>query len=149
MICLQGATYSRVIISSLCGCTPFQTKLIFMLSVMSINRYCRIWGADNPHVVVEKPLHPESDCLVWVVEWLVQNEDDNVIVNGMRRREIPTDFLWLLYDLDLEELYFQQNAATCYTSPATIDLLSTKFVIVVSAISETFLGHRVAAIWRR
>ena len=38
------------------------------------------------------------------------------------------DFLWLqLQDIDISQVYFQQDGATCHTATETLDLLKTKF----------------------
>lgn len=37
-----------------------------------VKENCLIWGSENPHVIVEKPIHPESDSLVWISErWII------------------------------------------------------------------------------
>ncbi|GFX54839.1 transposable element Tc3 transposase [Trichonephila clavipes] len=67
---------------------------------------CRIWSEANPQVYVETPLHPET-LTVWCALWdggiLLQNDEGH------------------------NELWFQQDGATCHTARATIDLLEDTF----------------------
>ena len=50
-----------------------------------------------------------------------------VSVNGLRYRTIINEFLWPeLEDMDVDDVYFQQNDATCHTSGETIGLLREK-----------------------
>lgn len=58
-----------------------------------------------------------------------QNEvGDSVTVNGERYRQMLTNFLWPNLDaLDLEDMWFQQDGATCHTAHQTIAILQEKF----------------------
>ncbi|GFY21316.1 putative transposable element [Trichonephila clavipes] len=48
--------------------------------------------------------------------------------NGDRYRAMITNFfIPELNNHDVQELWFQQDGATCHTAPATIDLLEDKF----------------------
>ncbi|GFV76162.1 heat shock 70kDa protein 8 [Trichonephila clavipes] len=50
------------------------------------------------------------------------------VVNGDRYRAIITNFfIPELNNHDVQELWFQQDGATCHTAPATIDLLKDTF----------------------
>jgi hypothetical protein len=50
-----------------------------------------------------------------------------VTVNGERYRNMITEFLWPQLDgMDLEDMWFQQDGATCHTARETIDLLREK-----------------------
>ncbi|GFV22338.1 putative DD41D transposase [Trichonephila clavipes] len=52
----------------------------------------------------------------------------NVTVNGDRYRAVITDFfIPELNNHDVQELWFQQDGATCHTALATIDLLKDTF----------------------
>lgn len=62
---------------------------------------CRIWGRDNPHVIVQKPMHPLR-VTVWCGFWAAgvigpyffEDIDGNAVtVNGQRYRDMVTDFL--------------------------------------------------------
>ncbi|GFX54562.1 transposable element Tcb1 transposase [Trichonephila clavipes] len=91
---------------------------------------CRIWSEANPQVYVETPLHPEK-LTVWCASWaggiigpyfFKNDEGDNVTVNGDRYRAMITNFfIPELNNHDVQELWFQQDGATCHTARATID----------------------------
>ncbi|GFT57795.1 hypothetical protein TNCV_4865461 [Trichonephila clavipes] len=52
----------------------------------------------------------------------------NVTVNGDRYRAMITNFfIPELNNQDVQELWFQQDGATCHTARATIDLLKDTF----------------------
>ncbi|GFT74407.1 uncharacterized protein TNCV_539391 [Trichonephila clavipes] len=97
---------------------------------------CRIWSEANPQVYVETPLHPEK-LTVWGALWaggiigpyfFKNDEGHNVTVNGDRDRAMITNFF--IPDLnnhDVQELWFQQDGATCYTAHVTIHLLKDTF----------------------
>ncbi|GFU51833.1 putative DD41D transposase [Trichonephila clavipes] len=97
---------------------------------------CRIWSEANPQVYVETPLHPEK-LTVWCALWaggiigpyfFKNDEGHNVTVNGDRYRAMITNFfIPELSNHDFQELWFQQDGATCHTAHATIDLLKDTF----------------------
>ncbi|GFV02731.1 hypothetical protein TNCV_1060371 [Trichonephila clavipes] len=93
---------------------------------------CRIWSEANPQVYVETPLHPEK-LIVWCALRLVESffkndEGHNVTVNGDRYRAMVTNFfIPELNNHVVQELWFQQDGATCHTARATIDLLKDTF----------------------
>ncbi|GFV09804.1 DUF4817 domain-containing protein [Trichonephila clavipes] len=97
---------------------------------------CRIWSEANPEVYVETPLHPEK-LTVWCALWaggiigpyfFKNDEGHNVTVNGDRYRAMITNFfIPELNNHDVQELWFQQDGATCHTARATIDLLKDTF----------------------
>ncbi|GFW37652.1 hypothetical protein TNCV_415381 [Trichonephila clavipes] len=90
----------------------------------------------NPQVYVETPLHPEK-LTVWCALWaggiigpyfFKNDEGHNVTVNGDRYRAMITNFfIPELNNHDVQELWFQQECATCHTARATIDLLKDTF----------------------
>ena len=56
------------------------------------------------------------------------NEGIRITVNGDRYRTMMNDFfIENMEGIDLEEMWFQQDGATCHTANATVDLLKTKF----------------------
>ncbi|GFW83110.1 putative transposase [Trichonephila clavipes] len=67
----------------------------------------------------------------WWNHWsvLLQNDEGhNVTVNGDRYRDMITNFfIPELNNHDVQELWFQQDGATCHTARATIDLLKDTF----------------------
>ncbi|GFX67719.1 putative transposable element [Trichonephila clavipes] len=97
---------------------------------------CRIGSEPNPQVYVETPLHPEK-LTVWCALWdggiigpyfFKNDEGHNVTVNGDRYRAMITNFLIPeLNNLHVQELWFQQDGATCHTARATIDSLKNTF----------------------
>ncbi|GFU74941.1 transposable element Tc3 transposase [Trichonephila clavipes] len=97
---------------------------------------CRIWSEANPQVYVETPLHP-GKMTVWCASWaggiispyfFKNDEGHNVTVNGDRYRAMITNFfIPELNNHDVQELWFQQDGATCHTARATIDLLKNTF----------------------
>ncbi|GFT91296.1 putative DD41D transposase [Trichonephila clavipes] len=97
---------------------------------------CRIWSEANPQVYVETPLHPEK-LTVWCALWaggiigpyfFKNDEGHNVTVNGDRYRAMITNFfIPELNNHDVQELWFQQDGATCHTARDTIDLLKDTF----------------------
>ncbi|GFU67844.1 uncharacterized protein TNCV_39921 [Trichonephila clavipes] len=91
---------------------------------------CRIWSEAIPQVYVETPLHPEkltAWCALWaggIIDpyFFKNNEGHNVTVNGDRYRAMITNFfIPELNNHDVQELWFQQDGATCHTACATID----------------------------
>ncbi|GFV95428.1 uncharacterized protein TNCV_4574301 [Trichonephila clavipes] len=96
----------------------------------------RIWSEANPQVYVKTPLHPEK-LTVWCALWAYgiigpyffkNDEGHNVTVNGDRYRAMITNFfIPELNNHDVQELWFQQDGATCHTARATIDLLKDTF----------------------
>ncbi|GFU54728.1 DUF4817 domain-containing protein [Trichonephila clavipes] len=84
----------------------------------------------------KKPLHPEK-LTVWCALWaggmigpycFKNDEGHNVTVNGDRYRAMITNFfIPELNNQDVQELWFQQDGATCHTARATIDLLKDTF----------------------
>ncbi|GFT11492.1 transposable element Tcb2 transposase [Trichonephila clavipes] len=97
---------------------------------------CRIWSEANPQVYVETPLHVEK-LTVWCALWaggiigpyFFKNDGGhNVTVNGDRYRAMITNFfIPELNNHDVQDLWFQQDGATCHTARATIDLLKDTF----------------------
>ncbi|GFW12545.1 uncharacterized protein TNCV_817971 [Trichonephila clavipes] len=95
---------------------------------------CRIWSEANPQVYVETPLHPEK-LTVWNTLWAggiispyFFKNDEGVTVNGDRYRAMITNFfIPELNNHDVQELWFQQDGATCHTARAIIDLWKDTF----------------------
>ncbi|GFX69213.1 transposable element Tc3 transposase [Trichonephila clavipes] len=91
----------------------------------------------NPQVYVETPLHPEEKLTIWCALWaggiigpyfFKNDEGHNVTVNGDRYRAMITNFfIPELNNHDVQELWFQQDGATCHPARATIDLLKDMF----------------------
>ncbi|GFU62121.1 uncharacterized protein TNCV_2428261 [Trichonephila clavipes] len=114
----------------------FRDQAHFWLNGYVNKQNCRIWSEANPQVYVETPLHPEK-LTVWCALWaggmigpyfFKNDEGHNVTVNGDRyRAKITNFFIPELNNHDVQELWFQQDGATCHTARATIDLLKDTF----------------------
>ncbi|GFX04061.1 putative transposable element [Trichonephila clavipes] len=114
----------------------FNDEAHFWLNGYVNKQNCRIWSEANPQVYVETPLHPEK-LTVWCALWaggiigpyfFKNDEGHNVTVNGDRYRAMITNFfIPELNNHGVQELWFQQDGATCHTARATIDLLKDTF----------------------
>ncbi|GFT26738.1 transposable element Tc3 transposase [Trichonephila clavipes] len=114
----------------------FSDETHFWLNGYVNKQNCRIWSEANPQVYVKTPLHPEK-LTVWCALWaggiigpyfFKNDEGHNVAVNGDRYRAmIANFFIPELNDHDVQELWFQQDGATCHTARAAIDLLKDTF----------------------
>ncbi|GFW77563.1 transposable element Tc3 transposase [Trichonephila clavipes] len=114
----------------------FSDEAHFWLNGYVNKQNCRIWREANPQVYVETPLHPEK-LTVWCALWaggiiglyfFKNDEGHNVTVNGDWYRAMITNFfIPELSNHDVQELWFQQDGATCHTARATIDLLKDTF----------------------
>ncbi|GFU19496.1 transposable element Tcb2 transposase [Trichonephila clavipes] len=112
----------------------FSDEAHFWLNGYVNKQNCRIWSEANPQVYVETPLHPEK-LTVWCALWaggiigpyfFKNDESHNVTDNGDRYRAMIT-FIPELNNHDVQELWFQQDGATCHTARTTIDLLKDTF----------------------
>ncbi|GFW28834.1 transposable element Tcb2 transposase [Trichonephila clavipes] len=114
----------------------FSDEAHFWLNGYVNKQNCRIWSEANPQVYVETPLHSEK-LTVWCALWaggiigpyfFKNDEGHNVTGNGDRYRAMITNFfIPELNNHDVQELWFQQDGATCHTARATIDLLKDTF----------------------
>ncbi|GFX88994.1 putative DD41D transposase [Trichonephila clavipes] len=114
----------------------FSDEAHFWLNGYVNKQNCRFWSEVNPQVYVETPLHPEK-LTVWCALWaggiigpyfFKKDEGHNITVNGDRYRAMITNlFIPELNNHDFQELWFQQDGATCHTARATIDLLKDTF----------------------
>ncbi|GFV32840.1 putative DD41D transposase [Trichonephila clavipes] len=114
----------------------FSDEAPFWFNCYVNKQNCRIWSEANPQVYVETPLHPEK-LTVWCALWaggiigsyfFKNDEGHNVTVTDDRYRAMITNFFTPeLNNHDAQELWFQQDGATCHTVRATIDLLKDTF----------------------
>ncbi|GFU82401.1 DUF4817 domain-containing protein [Trichonephila clavipes] len=114
----------------------FSDEAHFWLNGYVNKQNCRIWSEANPQVYVETPLHSEK-LTVWCALWaggiigpyfFKNDEGHNVTVNGDRYRAMITNFfISELNNHDVQELWFQQDGATCHKARATINLLKDTF----------------------
>ncbi|GFU54726.1 DUF4817 domain-containing protein [Trichonephila clavipes] len=93
----------------------FSDEEHFWLNGYVNKQNCHIWSEANPQVYVETPLHPEK-LTVWCALWAGGIIGPYCFKN----------------DEGHNELWFQQDGATCHTARATIDLLK-----------DTFGDHRI------
>ncbi|GFW34592.1 uncharacterized protein TNCV_952201 [Trichonephila clavipes] len=91
----------------------FSDEAHFWLNGYVNKQNCRIWSEANPQVYVETPLHPEK-LTVWCVLWA-----GGIIASYFFKNDEGHN--------DVQELWFQQDGATCHTARATIDLLKDTF----------------------
>ncbi|GFU43181.1 putative transposable element [Trichonephila clavipes] len=114
----------------------FSDKAHFWLNGYVNKQNCRIWSEANPQVYVETPLHPEKltvFCALWagriIGPYFFKNDvGHKVTVNGDRYRAMITNFFIPEFNNhDVQELWFQQDGATCHTAPAKTDLLKDTF----------------------
>ncbi|GFW40248.1 transposable element Tc3 transposase [Trichonephila clavipes] len=109
----------------------FSDEAPFWLNGYVNKQNCRIWSEANPQMSKHRYIQ-KTDCLVSFLSAggiLLQNDEGhNVTVNGDRYRAMITNFfIPELNNHDVQELWFQQDDATCHTARATIDLLKDTF----------------------
>lgn len=114
----------------------FSDEAHFWLNGFVNKQNCRIWSEANPREILETPLHPEK-ITVWCGFWsggiigpyFFENEQGRAVtVNGERYRRMIRNFLWpRLQEIDLANIFFQQDGATCHTARETLDLLAENF----------------------
>ncbi|GFW40521.1 uncharacterized protein TNCV_2834291 [Trichonephila clavipes] len=114
----------------------FSDEAHFWLNGYDNKEKCRIWSEANPQVYVETPLHPEKLTVSYALwagaiigpYFFKKDEGHNVTVNGDRYRALITNlFIPELNNHDVQELWLQQDGATCHADRATIDLLKDTF----------------------
>ena len=104
---------------------------------------------------IEKPLFPQREtvwCGLWagviMTPYFFENEAGAAdSVNGLRYRTIINEFLWpKLEDMDVNDVYFQQDSASSHTSGETFGLLREKFpgrMISQTGITIGFRDHAI------
>ncbi|GFS48818.1 hypothetical protein TNCV_4240741 [Trichonephila clavipes] len=91
------------------------------------------FGVKLIHKCMSKHRYIQKNSLFGALYGLVESffkndEGHNVTVNGDRYRAMITNFfIPELNNHDVQELWFQQDGATCHTARATIDLLKDTF----------------------
>lgn len=114
----------------------FSDEAHFWLNGFVNKQNCRIWAKNHPQMILEQPLHL-AKLTVWcgfhaggvIGPYFFLNEQDNTVtVNGERYRAMLTGYFWHeLNRMDLTNMWFQQDGATCHTANETINLLKQKF----------------------
>ena len=71
----------------------------------------------------------KQNCRIGGSDYFFENKARAAVsVNGLRYRTMINEFLWPeLEDMDMDDVYLQQDGATCHTSGETIGLLREKF----------------------
>lgn len=114
----------------------FSDEAHFSLGGYVNKQNCRIWGSENPHSIVEVPLHPQK-VTVWCALWsggvigpyfFEDDQGATVTVNSERYGRMLTDFFWHeIEGMDLADKWFQQDGATSHTTRDNRALLQEKF----------------------
>ena len=87
-------------------------------------------------MLLETPLHTQKVTVWWGFHaggvigpyFFVDENDHHVTANGERYRAMLEDYLWSeLDDLDINDMWFQQDGTTSHTARVTIDLWKGKF----------------------
>lgn len=106
----------RIIAHSSIGCSH-ERNLLFHHS-LSLQRGFRVKGVICPH--------------------FIKNESGNAVtVTGERYRKLITNFLWPnLDDIDVSDVWFQQDGTACHGVRGTIQLLCGKFYVRVISRNE-------------
>ena len=103
--------------------TIFSDEAHFDLGAYVNKQICLTWGTENPHAYIEKPTQPKR-VTVWCRFWsrgiigpfFFENEQ----VNGDRYRAMLNEFLFTkIEEKDIDNIWFQQDDATCHTTKAT------------------------------
>ena len=112
-------------------------------------QHCRIWGTENPNAYIEKPTYPKR-VTVWCGFWsrgiigpfFFENEHgEAVTVNGDRYRAMLNEFLFTkIKEEIIDNIWFQQDGATCHTAEATLDVLRSLF-------EHRIISHRADVVW--
>ncbi|GFU29572.1 putative transposable element [Trichonephila clavipes] len=85
---------------------------------------CKAVSTVATFVFIMNALPDHFLCHGLVESFFKNDEGHNVTVNGDRYRAMITNFFFPeLNNHDVQELWFQQDGATCHTARATIDLL--------------------------
>lgn len=116
---------------------------------------CRIWGSENPHVTIEKPMYSQK-VRVWCGFWsgdiigpfFFENEQGAAVrVNGERYRAMLNEFLFpKVEEYDMDDNWFQQDGATNHTTNITVEPLGTVFENPIISRNSEVNGRLGAAI---
>ncbi|KAK0166333.1 hypothetical protein PV328_004759 [Microctonus aethiopoides] len=122
--------------------TDFSNKIIFSNEAHFhldgfVNRQnCRIWGSEDPRVIVEKQMHSQR-VTVWCGFWsggiigpfFFENASGQAItVDGARYHDMIIHyFIPKLQNINTDDMWFQQDDAICHTARETIQLLHGSF----------------------
>ena len=100
----------------------------------------RIWGTGNPHAYIEKPTHPKL-----VTVWL------RILALALRKWALRGRYSqwrslsghvgrFFVAEEDIDNIWFQQDDATCHTAEGTLDVLSPVF-------EDRIISRRADVVW--
>ena len=103
----------------------------------------RVWALENPHVFQESSLYPEK-VGVWCAisgQRIIGPVFFEEIVNTVVYKNIFTDFVNKLGDMELTQGYIQQDGATSHTSNESMAYISSSIFEdrVISPLSHTWV----------
>ena len=99
----------------------YEKPIFILVDTLYISKQnCRIWGSENPNIVLQKLKHP-LPVTVWcdlysegIISPFFENEDCAT--------KITAFFLYPpIYGFDMNYVWFQQDGATCHLSHAAIE----------------------------
>ena len=106
-------------------------------------------GTKKPHAYIEKPIHPKRItvwCGVWsrdiIGPFFFENEQLKAVnVNGNRYRAMLNKFLpTKIEEEDIDNIWFQQDGASCHTTEDTLDVLRPVF-------KDRIISRRADVVW--
>ena len=117
---------------------------------------CRIWGSENPKEIIKKPLYPQR-VTVWCDFWagwgiigpyfFEIEAGAAASVNKLRYWTMINKLSWPeLEDMDVDNVHFQKDGATCYTSRETIGFCMKSFQAKWFLETMITIDHRDYAI---
>ena len=114
----------------------FSDEAHFWLNGYVKKQNYRFHSENQPEELQKLPMHPEK-ATVWCGLWaggiigpyfFKDTANRNITVNGERYREMLSKFLLpKVQELNLHNMRFQQEGATCHTARLTMDLLRGEF----------------------
>lgn len=114
----------------------FSDEAHFWLDGYVNKQNCRVWADENPQEIQETQLYPQK-LTVWcalsakgiIGPYIFRNaEGAAVTVNGQRYRQMLNDFFFeKMREFEVDDMWFQQDGATCHTATESIDLLKQHF----------------------
>ncbi|GFW98682.1 transposase [Trichonephila clavipes] len=131
--CVEGLMYVKSVVAQTPPGSEVRDEAHFWLNGYVNKQNCRIWSSTYTSVCRNTVTSRKTGCALWtggiIGPYFFKNDEGhNVTVNGDRYRAMITNFfIPELNNHDVQELWFQQDGATCHTARATIDLLKDTF----------------------
>ncbi|CAK9811660.1 Transposable element Tc3 transposase [Anthophora quadrimaculata] len=102
----------------------------FFLNGFVNKQNCRIWGTENLRTIQQQVMYPQK-VTVWCgfcAGGVIGPYFFEATVNGQRYRHVITTFFRVkLNNMNVDDMWFQQDGATCHTSKETVALLTEMF----------------------